>query len=289
MENLTKEDLTRLAEIAETACKKAGKFIANFDTTNLKIKSKKAGNSLASSVVTEVDIKSQEIILKEILPTVEKYNFALLTEEETDNKSRLEKEFFWAIDPLDGTLPFTQKQSGFSVSIALVKKSGEPVIGVVFNPITKNIYKAIKDCGAFKNNQKIEVKIDKEKPLTAIFDRSFLTHKDYDKIIEKLKKFSQKNYNGKLNIISHGGAVANACWVIENAPATYFKFPKKELGGGSIWDYSATACIFNEANLFVSDIFGQPLDLNRKDSTFLNVGGIVFASNKELWEFIVEK
>jgi len=91
----------------------------------------------------------------------------------------------------------------------------------------------------------------------------------------------ERGLNG-LHSILHGGAAMNACWVLENAPACYFKFPKAQAGGGSLWDYAATACIFQEAGAIATDISGAPLDLNRLDSTFMNHRGILFATDSDL-------
>jgi 3'-phosphoadenosine 5'-phosphosulfate (PAPS) 3'-phosphatase len=74
----------------------------------------------------------------------------------------------------------------------------------------------------------------------------------------------------------------NVCNMLQHAPACYFKFPKPEKGGGSLWDYAATACITREAGAVVTDLEGSPLDLNRKDSTFMNHRGFLYASNPEL-------
>ena len=99
--------------------------------------------------MTEVDFKSQQIILELIEPTLEKYDLALLSEEKEDDHSRFQKDYFWAIDPLDGTLPFIENMDGFAVSIALVSKAGIPIIGAVFDPTNSTLYHAIKGCGAF--------------------------------------------------------------------------------------------------------------------------------------------
>jgi 3'-phosphoadenosine 5'-phosphosulfate (PAPS) 3'-phosphatase len=56
------------------------------------------------------------------------------------------------------------------------------------------------------------------------------------------------------------------------------KLPKKEIGGGSIWDFAATACIYRELGLSVTDFKGEMLDLNKKDGTFMNKEGIFFAN-----------
>ena len=79
----------------------------------------------------------------------------------------------------------------------------------------------------------------------------------------------------------------NACQVLESRHACYVKLPKKEEGGGSIWDYAATACIANEADTWVSNVYGQDLELNRRESTFMNHQGVVFASNKKIAELLI--
>jgi 3'-phosphoadenosine 5'-phosphosulfate (PAPS) 3'-phosphatase len=80
----------------------------------------------------------------------------------------------------------------------------------------------------------------------------------------------------------------NALWCLENAPACYFKFPKPQEGGGCFWDYSATACIFHELGAIATDIHGDPLDLNRPDSTFMNHRGSLYATNHELAQRIMD-
>jgi len=66
--------------------------------------------------------------------------------------------------------------------------------------------------------------------------------------------------------------------VLENGPACMSKFPIKEIGGGSIWDYAATACIYHELGLPATDHMGGRLDLNRRDGTFMNHKGIYYSN-----------
>ena len=83
--------------------------------------------------------------------------------------------------------------------------------------------------------------------------------------------------------ISGGGAVLNALLVLENGPACMLKFPKKESGGGSIWDYAATSCIYRELGLPATNFAGERLDLNRKDGTFMNHQGVFFDNSRKVW------
>ena len=67
-----------------------------------------------------------------------------------------EAEYLWVIDRLDGTLNFTRGLPMFSTSIAVVKEN-EPVVAVVYNPITNSLFTAEKGKGAFWNGEKIQV------------------------------------------------------------------------------------------------------------------------------------
>ena len=285
---LTNSDLEHLCGAATSAALKAGNLISSYSEKELEVKNKGIGDSIASQVVTEVDLKAQELILQMLAKLTKHFDLGTLAEESTDNRERFEKDYFWSIDPIDGTLAFINHQHGYSVSIALVSKHGEPVVGVIFDPLTKNLYSAIKGQGAFRNGRKWEVKEEKNAALTFIHGVNFPKHKLFDTTITQLQNISQKLGYQEFKTKFQGGAALIACWVLEEAPACYFSYPKKELGGGSVWDYAASACIYQEAGGWASDLQGNPLDLNRPDSTFLNHRGILFATNKKLAQEIIE-
>lgn len=102
-----------------------------------------------------VDKESEEIILKRIRSTFPSHN--VFSEEigAIKNKSDLT----WYIDPLDGTNNYFAGIPYFGVSIALVKNE-EAIVGVVYNPITNQLFAAIKGGGAFLNNERIKSKIE---------------------------------------------------------------------------------------------------------------------------------
>ena len=159
----------------------------------------------------------------------------LLTEESPDDRKRLTKDFFWCIDPLDGTLPFIESTPGYSVAIALVSRTGIPYLGVVFDPVKQTLYHALKGQGIFRNDSRWSLHTPEpssSQALTFITDRSFTEHSQYSSVLTELEAIAnQCNYDG-LKIIQQGGAAMNACWVLEQEPACYFKFPKPEAGGG---------------------------------------------------------
>ena len=153
-----KMNLQHLANIAIEAALSAGKIIQEHLNDTIIVEEKEGGSTRASQVVTKVDRACENIILSHLIPTCKAFDIGLLTEETEDDGSRFEKDFFWCVDPLDGTLAFINKQPGFSVAIALVAKDGTPIIGVVFDPNTKTLYHAIKGNGAYKNRTTWEIK-----------------------------------------------------------------------------------------------------------------------------------
>ena len=272
-----KIDFKQLADIAIKAAKEAGKVIQSHIDKEIAVEKKVGGTSYASQVVTEVDKECEKIILNHLLPTCKEYYLALLSEETEDDSSRFEKEYFWCIDPMDGTLAFINKRSGFSVAIALISKDGTPHIGVVFDPSTDNLYHAIRGKGVFKNN-KIWTIENTNKHLSYFTDRK-LKDTPYESLIRE----QLNHYKNKLNLmaieeIDGGGSVLNAILVLEHGPACMLKLPKEEKGGGSIWDFAATACFYHELGLPATNFKGEALDLNKKENTFMNHEGVFYAN-----------
>jgi len=270
-------DLLHVNQIAIKAALSAGKIIQKYMNEDFSVKKKNTGTSYASQVVTEVDLACEKEILSHILPTCKQFNLALFSEETEDDGSRFEKDFFWCIDPLDGTLPFINKQPGFSVSIALIAKDGTPQIGVVFDPNTNTLYNAVKGNGVFKNNSPWKIQ-NVNTHLTYVTDKK-LKDTPYSSEIKHLlkEKVKKLNLNG-IKEISGSGSVLNAIHVLENGPACMLKLPKKENGGGSIWDFAATACIFNELGLSATNFNQKKLDLNKKNGSFMNHEGVFYGN-----------
>lgn len=269
--DLSPSELIELKAVVEDVSVKAGEIIERRKTEGFQVNQKTAGDSVASQIVTEIDKEVENYILSDLNARTDMYDFGVLTEEQVDDGSRFEKPYFWCIDPLDGTLPFVEGKEGYSVSIALVSKSGESVLGVVFDPINDVLYSAIKGMGASKNG----VPFYKTKPdsgeYTLVIDRSFFGSEEEIVVVRDFE-----NQYGKLHIKNIGGAVMNALWVVENQASSYFKPAKPKKGGGSIWDFAATSCICNEAGLKVTDSFGDFLFLNNPNTTFMNRKGVVY-------------
>ncbi len=277
---LSTADLRQLADIAILAASEAGEMIAG--SRPGEIRHKAGGASLASQVVTEIDRRSEDIIVDKLTPTLKRFELGLLTEEQDDDGGRLTADYFWSIDPLDGTLPFIEGSSGYAVSIALVGVDGVPTIGVIYDPVEATVWHAISGVGAFRDRRPWSTEPQPKGEVLSVFaDRSFLASGDHDVVVGALGKIAQDMGLAGLRLHTTGGAVMNALGVLACPPACYFKHPGPT-GGGSLWDFAAAACLCLEIGAVATDIHGGPLDLNRSDSSFMNHRGVLFATDEAL-------
>ena len=109
-----------------------------------------------SSPLTIADKKANEIIVTALnqlsVNSFLEKNIPIISEEgrSVPYDERKNWEYFWLIDPLDGTKEFVKKNGEFTINIALINKE-TPVLGVVYSPVLNVCYWAKRDEGAFKN------------------------------------------------------------------------------------------------------------------------------------------
>ncbi|MEN8191584.1 MAG: inositol monophosphatase [Bacteroidota bacterium] len=135
-------------EIAVKAAKEAGLYLLDQFSKNHSptLKSR-------SDVGLPADTESEKIILKNIQSEFPSHNIYSEEIGLVENESN----FTWYVDPLDGTNNYYVGIPYFAVSIALVENN-ETILGVVFNPVTKQLFTARKGGGAFLNGEKILMK-----------------------------------------------------------------------------------------------------------------------------------
>ncbi|WP_256762142.1 inositol monophosphatase family protein [Cohnella sp. WQ 127256] len=104
-------------------------------------------------VVTEVDHLAEEVILKQIL---NKFPTHQIHSEEA-GVFGTENDWLWLIDPLDGTNNFAIGLPVFTTSITLMYRR-EPVLGVVYEPLTDRLFVSVRGEGANCNNRPLHVK-----------------------------------------------------------------------------------------------------------------------------------
>lgn len=107
-----------------------------------------------NSPVTETDTAINHMVIEEIKKAFPTHS--ILGEEETHQVEG--SEYAWLCDPIDGTIPFSHGAPTFMFLLALVdQKDGQPVLGVMYDPMMDRFLHAIKGTGAFLNGQPIRV------------------------------------------------------------------------------------------------------------------------------------
>ena len=219
-----------------------------------------------ASPVTEADKQADKIIRDYLLKYFPDYGF--LTEESDDDHSRLEKEYVWIIDPLDGTKDFVKRDGEFTTNIALCKNH-EVVLGVVIVP-SKNIYfYAIKGQGSYKvdlnNKTKIKIHVsNKTEDLTCL--RSVFHFSDEE------KRMISKHSN-KIKHIEAAGSSLKACLIAEGKAEISYRLSP----GTKEWDTAAFQIIVFEAGGLVLKPNKEIMKYNRLD--VYNKEGYIIINN----------
>lgn len=162
------------------------------------------------SPLTEADTKSNEIIcavLTELYP-----NIPIMSEENktVPYEERKKWEYYWCIDPIDGTKEFIKKNGEFTVNIALIYKN-TPILGVVYAPAIDALYSAKKGKGAFLNGKKLPLKENhnKKEKLYVVASKSHLspeTQEFIDNLDTKEMEQVSKGSSLKLCMVAEGSA-----------------------------------------------------------------------------------
>lgn len=141
------KNIQKLAPQVEKIARAAGDLLLEYWHKPLEIEQKPQ-----AGIVTNADKASEEFIVTELQKLDSTIGFWA---EERGNLSN-NSQWCWVIDPLDGTTNFAYKIPYFCISIALTC-DGVPQLGVIYNPLTKDLFMAQKGAGAFCNGKKITV------------------------------------------------------------------------------------------------------------------------------------
>ena len=205
------------------------------------------------SPLTEADTKANEIICNAL---IELYpNIPIMSEEnkQTEYEVRKSWEYYWCIDPIDGTKEFIKKNDEFTVNIALIHKN-IPVLGVVYAPAIGEMYKAKQGKGAFKNNQKLPLHINsnpKEK-LSIVASKSHLS--------QETQEFIDNLETKEIEQVSKGSSL-KLCMVAEGIADIYPRLaPTME------WDTAAADAIVRESGKMTYQFESKKsVNYNKKD------------------------
>ena len=231
------------------ACMKASRsLIRDFgEIENLQVSAKGPGD-----FVTSADKRTEKILIDELQKAHPEYG---IVTEETGIINKNNRKNRWIIDPIDGTLNFLNGVPQFAISIGY-EENGEIKCGVIFNPISNEMFCAEKGNGAYLNNGRIRVSNKKK-----INDALLVTGgpKGASKIKDKIFSEYIKVSNNVLHVRKFGSAALDMAYV---ACGRFDGFWQREL---NYWDIAAGIIILKEAgglvDFFENDV-SSPLKKN---------------------------
>ena len=212
--------------IAKSAALTAGNFLKKSQGTDLKILLNQDRD-----LKLQLDIDTENII-KDFISTHSNYS---ILGEETGPSDKLE-EYFWVIDPLDGTSNFLRGIPISCVSIALMHKL-EPVLGVIYDFNHDDLYFGHQESKAFINDQEIQVSSLSSKNestlVTGIPAKTNYSDEEFNQLISTFQAWK------KIRMI--GSAAMAAAYVAAGKAETY------QENGIFLWDIAAGAAIVSAA------------------------------------------
>ena len=229
--------------------------------------------------VTTADLAAHKIIMQQLSELTP--NIPILSEEDADIslKKRSQWDRYWLVDPLDGTQEFIARSGDFATVIALIENN-QPVMGVVYAPVSGVTYFAYQGKGAWKipeMDDSLRIHTLKheqpDQPIAIAISR----RQNINRITEKLSP--ARNYE----LIPLGSAALKACLVAEGAVDCYIR-----LGPTGEWDTAATQCIVEEAGGRILSTRLEPLSYNERD-TLENPNFIVLGDESIGWDEILKQ
>jgi myo-inositol-1(or 4)-monophosphatase len=217
--------------------------------------------------VTEVDIAVQEYIVKElgrILP-----NSNIIAEESPLNQYLLDKPT-WILDPVDGTTNLMHQYNHSAVSLAL-EMDGNPIMGMIFNPYSDEMFIGIVGKGAYLNNERIHVSSTSSLKDSLI---AFGTN-PYDRSkAETTFSIVSNVFMKSQEVRRTGSAALDIAYVACGRMDGYFELQLQ------IWDYAAGITIIQEAG-------GKITNWRGKQPSLIRPGSII-ATNELIHEELIQ-
>ena len=247
---LEQRDLSRMLETAIVSARLAGQHAMeeiNFIKTSIKN---------TNELVTQADARCQQIIIDRIKENYPDHGF--IAEEGEQGKifkqsPRGDRQFWWVIDPIDGTNNFAHHMLLFTVSIAVLYE-GEPIVGVIFEPATDSMYTAVKGGDAQLNNRRITTGVAEMDKFSSVGLDSHFDNGVPSWTCEIMKRTRFRNLGTtalQLAYVANGGLIA-----------TIVFDPK-------LWDIAAGSLIAEAAGAVITDWQGKkiyPVDLENYET-----------------------
>jgi myo-inositol-1(or 4)-monophosphatase len=256
-----------LIHVMTQAATKAGRSLARDfgEVENLQVSQKGPGN-----FVTQSDLKAEKTLRYELEKARPGYSFLM---EESGSHEGTDPEHRWIVDPLDGTSNFLHGIPLFAISIGL-ERAGEIVAGVIYNPVSGEMFVAERGKGAFITGTQRDrrLRVAARRRLDDCIITTGIPHLgrgDPDDALPYLRAMM----HATVGIRRTGSAATDLAWV---AAGRFDGFYERGL---SPWDVAAGILIVREAGGYVSDTYGRDTTLRSGD---------VVAANPEIHDGLIK-
>jgi myo-inositol-1(or 4)-monophosphatase len=211
-------------------------------------------------IVTDADIAAQKMITDRILGRFPDHGF--LTEED-DSSLPTQGPIRWVIDPIDGTTNFSRQLPEFSISIAAVDSEQTILIGVVYDPLRDELFRAVKGQGAWLNDRPLQVS-----QVESLSEALFALDWSRDEALRHLILTRLADIAPHVFTIRAIGTAALAqAWIAAGRIDGYLNLSL------SAWDVAAGSLLIQEAGGIVTSGNGRPLQWQDVSSGILASNG----------------
>ncbi|MBF0193306.1 MAG: 3'(2'),5'-bisphosphate nucleotidase CysQ [Magnetococcales bacterium] len=234
-------------KIMEKAAIAAGNVIMKYYREGKQVtNSAEVRNKGANNPLTKADLEADSLLNKMLLDTRPEYGW--LSEETTDNPTRMDKKRVWVVDPIDGTKEFIIGLPQFAVSIGLIE-DGKPIAACVHNPATKETFLAVLGSGSSLNGQPIKTTPRSQLTgSTCLASRSETKRGDWDGFKSEFAITTMGSIAYKLALVAAG-----------RYDISFTLTPKNE------WDFCAGALLVTEAGGKITHKDGEECIYNKKN------------------------
>ena len=215
--------------------------------------------------VTAADQKSEKIIFEELSKARPGYSFKM---EESGVVEGKDKTHIWHIDPLDGTTNFLHGIPHFAISIGL-ERDGHMVAGLVYNPVTDEMFVAEKGQGAYLNNQRLRVAQRSDiREAVVVCGIPHIGRGDHKLFLSEISQVMAQ----AAGLRRYGAAALDLAYIAAGRFDVYWE------RGLSSWDMAAGSVLVREAGGYVSDVTGH--------DGFIGTGNIL-AGNEQMQKELI--
>ena len=244
----------------------AGRFLVK-NAKNKEVFTKKSKGD-EHDIVTSVDYAVEDFLrgrLEDIVPDAQVFT------EETDF-SDVTSEYFWAIDPIDGTKNFAAGIPLVGISVGLMRNFA-PVLGVILNPYTRELYHAEAGKGAFRNDARIHASnTDKISDCIVIIEGK--------EIAARRREYAFKLTHDARTMRNFGCATLNLTFLAEGKVQAYIDEDLK------YYDIAAGSLILEEAGGKMTNVKGKPVFPRKPDFEDIDVVATNGVMHEKILEYI---